>query len=408
MAKRLTTAAVDRIAAGSTRIEIPDAACRGLYLVVQPSGKKSWAVRCRLRSGRSIKKTIGPWPAFGLEAARDAAEEAIRAAKRGEDPRARSGLLVEEAVADWLRRDQAKNKSAAEVERIFEKKVLDPSSRPCWRGRALAEITRADCREIIEAVADKGAPTTSRRLHAHLHKFLRWCVGVGMIAANPMAEMPKLGKEVSRDRVLSDVELGLIWRSAPSLGYPFGPAIQLLALTAARRDEIMSLRWSEVDLDAAEIRLPGERTKNGRPHVIPLSPMALDIVRSLPRLSIDGNDSPFVFTTTGRSRASGTSRAKARLDKLISERAIKEATERVGDPVRVEAWRIHDLRRTAATRMAELGVEPHVVEALLNHVSGFRAGVAGTYNRAAYAAPKREAAATWCEHVRSRAHAPRP
>lgn len=399
MAKRLTKAAVERIVAGPTRREIPDASCRGLYLVVQASGKKSWAVRCRLRSGRSIKKTIGPWPAFGLEAARDAAEEAIRAAKRGEDPRVRSGILVEDAVADWLRRDQAKNRSAAEVERIFDKKVLDLSSRPCWRGRALEEITRADCRELIEAVADRGAPTTSRRLHAHLHKFFRWCVGVGLIATNPMAEMPKLGKEVSRDRVLTDAELGLIWRSAPDLGYPFGPAVQLLILTAARRDEIMSLRWSEVDVDTAEIRLPGERTKNGRPHVIPLSPSALDIVQSLPSLTVDGEDSPFVFTTTGRSRASGTSRAKARLDKMVAERAIQEAADNGGNPVRVEAWRIHDLRRTAATRMAELGVEPHVVEALLNHVSGFRAGVAGTYNRAAYAEPKRAAVEAWAHHV---------
>ncbi len=399
MAKRLTKAAVERIAAGLTRREIPDAACHGLYLVVQPSGKKSWAVRCRLRSGRSIKKTIGPWPAFGLEAARDEAEAAIREAKRGDDPRRERGVLVEDAIAEWLRRDQAKNKSAFEVERVVNTKVLDPSSRPCWRGRALGQTTRADCRELIEAVADRGAPTTSRRLHAHLHKFFRWCVGVGLLAANPIADMPKLGKEVSRDRVLTDAELGLIWRSAPDLGYPFGPAVQLLILTAARRDEIMSLRWSEVDVDAAEVRLPGERTKNGRPHVIPLSPLALDIVRSLPRLSVGGEDSSFVFTTTGRSRASGTSRAKARLDKMVAERSIAEAAERGGDPIRVEAWRIHDLRRTAATRMAELGVEPHVVEALLNHVSGFRAGVAGTYNRAAYAEPKRAAVEQWAHHV---------
>ena len=122
------------------RLEIPDAACHGLYIVVQPSGKKSWAVRCRLRSGRLIKKTIGPWPAFGLEAARDEAEAAIREAKRGDDPRRKKGVLVEDAIAEWLRRDQAKNKSAFEVERVVNTKVLDPSARPCWRGRELEEI----------------------------------------------------------------------------------------------------------------------------------------------------------------------------------------------------------------------------------------------------------------------------
>ena len=190
--------------------------------------------------GQPHQEDDRPWPAFGLAEARDLAEVDIRGTERGEDPRERT-LTVEDAVADWLRRDQAGNRSAAEVGRVFEKKVLDASSKPCWRGRALASITRADCRELVEAVADGGAPTTARRLQAHLHRFFRWSVGVGIAATNPVADMPKVGREVARDRVLTDAELGLVWRAAGDMPYPFGPAFRLLVLTGCRRDEVVGL-----------------------------------------------------------------------------------------------------------------------------------------------------------------------
>ncbi len=137
--------------------------------------------------------------------------------------------------------------------------------------------------------------------------------------------------------------------------------------------------------------------------MIPLSDDAVELLRHSPRLALDEHEnSPLVFTTTGKTAASGISRAKARLDELMAKLATKEAKEAGGKAVEVAPWRLHNLRRTAATRMAELGVEPHIVEAVLNHVSGFRAGVAGVYNRAAYAPEKREALDRWADHRQHR------
>ena len=157
-----------------------------------------------------------------------------------------------------------------------------------------------------------------------------------------------------------------------------------------------------LDGDDPAIELPAERVKNARAHAVPLAPAAASMLAALPRVRMSRKvDSPFVFTTTGSTAVSGWSGAEARLDAMVAALAAREAERDRRKPVVVGGWRTHDLRRTAATRMAELGVPPHVVEALLNHVSGFRAGVAGTYNRAVYAGPKREAAELWAKHVLS-------
>jgi integrase len=158
--------------------------------------------------------------------------------------------------------------------------------------------------------------------------------------------------------------------------------VKLLALTGQRRDEIGSLRWQEIDFDKAVIALPPERTKNSRPHDVPLSDAALVILKGRPRLV----DREYVFTT-GANGFRGWSNYKTLLD------------SRVGA---IAPWRLHDLRRTVSTRMHdELGILPHIVEAVLNHVSGHKAGVAGTYNRAFYAKEKAIALARWAEHLAS-------
>ena len=193
--------------------------------------------------------------------------------------------------------------------------------------------------------------------------------------------MKPLIKEVARERWLSEEEICRFWSGAGEQGYPFGPFLKMLLLTAQRRDEIAGLRWSEVDFAKGTITFKGERTKNKTLHILPLSSQALAVLRSVPRFL----GSEYVFTTTGRSSVSGFGRLKDRVD------------EHVG--LEVEGWRFHDLRRTAATGMAVLRVPPHIIEAVLNHKSGIISGVASVYNRYAYFDEKREAMQAWGNHV---------
>jgi integrase len=180
-----------------------------------------------------------------------------------------------------------------------------------------------------------------------------------------------------RARVLNDAELVAIWNASdPETDY--GRIVRLLMLTGQRRNEIAKLKRSEIDTEQRLIALPPERTKNKRPHDVPLSATALELLRGI------AADREYVF---GRSDAgySGFSRAKARLDDRSS----------------VAEWTQHDMRRTMATKMADLGVEPHIIEAVLNHVSGHKKGVAGIYNRSPYATQKRAALDLWAGHLQT-------
>ena len=155
------------------------------------------------------------------------------------------------------------------VTRALERDVL-----PLWGQRNIADLGRRDILDLIDGIVDRGSPIMARRVHAYLHRLFRWSVGRGILAVNPMTDLPKPGSENRRDQVLSDKELVAVWRGAEQLGWPYGPRIQLLILTGARCEEISALRWSEVDLELAQIALKGDRTKSGEGHFIPLSPPA--------------------------------------------------------------------------------------------------------------------------------------
>ena len=212
-------------------------------------------------------------------------------------------------------------------------------------------------------------------IHAHLRRLFRWSVGRGIIASNPMADMPRPAAAPKRERVLSDAELVAVWRASEQLGWPFGSAIQLLILTGARREEIGQLQWSEID--GNEIKLSGARTKNGEPHNIPLSQWALAIIEAGKRIG------PFVFSFNGTKHIRAWSHAKTHLDELVE----------------IAPWRIHDLRRTTATFLQKLKTPLQVTEAILGHTAGSRAGVIGIYQRHDYADEKRAALEAWGAHV---------
>ena len=396
MPKGLTVRAIETIKPAATRQEIADGFVRGLYFVIQPSGAKSWAVRYRTLQRVARKYTLGSYPGIGLKDARELASRALVSIASGGDPAAtkqaaRAGAkkapdldLIEKVVDSFVERYAKANtraSTAAETDRVLKKEVVGR-----WAGRRLTSITRADVHEMLDEVVDRGSPILANRLLAVFRKMCGWAIDRGLIETSPCDRVKAPSVAQTRNRVLADDELARIWKACDKLSYPFGPLTQLLALTGQRRDEVGGMRWSELDLEARLWTLPRDRAKNGVEHSIPLSPQAVAIIKALPRI---GKSNAFLFTTNARAAVSGFSKTKVALDKTI----VKDD----GDPL--PHWTFHDLRRTAATGMARLGVGLPIVEKVLNHVSGSFRGVAGVYNRHSFDTEKRHALESWAAFV---------
>jgi integrase len=307
--------------------------------------------------------------------AHDAWRQARRQVEAGQDPgqRVECGATGFEGVfEEWLRRDQAENRSRRVVEYRIRKYAL-----PKWKGREITDIKRRDVLDVVDAIADRGTIIMARRVHGHLHRLFVWSVGRGIIETNPMANMDRPGSETKRERVLTEEELVKVWKGAGELGQPYASLFKLLILTGARRDEIGQLLWSEIANN--RIELDGLRTKNGRPHFIPLSTPARLCLGQIPRIA--GSD--VVFTYDGKRPLNSWTRVKTQLDKASD----------------VSDWRIHDLRRTAATGLQKLGTPLQVTEAVLGHTTGSRGGIVGIYQRHDYAGEKRAALEAWGAHV---------
>lgn len=227
----------------------------------------------------------------------------------------------------------------------------------------------------MDAAVARGSTYQANRILSNIRKLFNWCIERGIVDASPIIGLKAPTKEISRDRVLEDSEIKAILLSCRNDVYPFRQFAPLLLATAQRRGEVAEMRWSEVNLDEKIWVIPADRSKNGKPHVVPLSAYALSLLNDVPRFV----DCDFVFTTTRRSPISGFSKALRRL----------------WTATKADDWRLHDLRRTAASGMARGGVAPHVVEKVLNHVSGTISGVAAVYNRYAYDPEKRSALEDW-------------
>lgn len=407
MAKSLTVKGVEAIKPGAVRREISDGALPGLYLVVQPSGAMSWAVRYRF-GNRPRKMTIGPYPVFTLAQAREAAGAALRAVSEGRDPGA-------EKLAKVAERSDVANLATAILDEFLQRYVrvknrestardtsrfIDNEIRPKWKHRQIQTITKRDIVELLDGIVDRGAPVSANRVHAILRRFFNWAVERDIVQTSPVATVPAPTPEISRDRVLASDEIRLVWMAAERIGWPFGAMVKLLLLTGQRRDEVSRAVRAEFDLVAENPlwTIPKERAKNGKAHVLPLSRQVVEILEGLP--VVEGK-AKLIFTTTGKTPISGFSRAKQNLDDEMLAIARDEAVQRGDDPEMVEVtpWRFHDLRRTAASGMASLGFPVHVVEAVLNHKSGQIKGVAAVYNRYDYADEKRQAVTAWASAV---------
>jgi integrase len=282
-----------------------------------------------------------------------------------------------------FQRDQVRPGSYRHIERHILK-----NAKPL-HGLQLSAIDRRVRATLISSISESSGKVTANRVGSTLAHFFRWAMEQGYADYNPFIGITKF-EETPRNRVLSDSELKLIWTHTGSDHY--GSIVRLLMLTAQRADEIASLRWSEIDGDT--ITLPPERVKNkgGKnrdSHLVPLSEPAIAILMVQPRrVNSDGALRDLVFGV-GERGFSGWSRCKERLD----ERIARESGNHLPD------WHVHDIRRSAATKMAGLGTLPHVIEAVLNHQSGHKAGTAGIYNRNTYELEKRRALCLWADHV---------
>ena len=404
--KKLTDLFVERAPVPARgRIEYFDAAFSGLALRVTDKGRKSWSLFYRF-NGRLRRFTIGAYPAIKPAQARREAITALERVRQGIDPaeekRTRRNTPSPEVetfgdlVGDYLERHLKTNSAAVtykEAKRDLECNVL-----PKWHSRPIASITRREVIDLIDGIVARGVGIQANRTLARLRALFNWAVEKDRISASPAERMKLPTKERARDRALTDDEIRWFWQACCEIGWPFGPLFKLLLLTAQRRDEVAGIRWSEVDLDRRIWTLPRQRAKSDRVHEVQLPDAAVDVLRSLPRIVSGGNEQDgLVFTTTGRTAVSGFGNVKRRLDVIMAE--THRRSMGLSEHTKIPDWRLHDLRRTAATGMARLNFPPHVVDKVLNHVSGTIRGVAAVYNRFEYLEERRAALEAWGMYV---------
>ena len=248
---------------------------------------------------------------------------------------------------------------------------------------AITDITRADVASCLNRIIRDSGRVTAHMARSALSSLYTWALKQGIVEQNPVIGTEDPGPAKSRERVLKDGELAAIWRACGNGDDDYSRIIKLLICTGCR-DEIGGLRQSEIELDSGTITLPAKRVKNGQDHVLPLPPLTRSIIASIPQR--DGRD--HLFGTRSSGGHTGWDRCKKNLDARLAGKVVTD-------------WVVHDIRRSVATRMADLGVEPHIIEAAINHQSGHKAGVAGTYNRSRYEKQVRAALSIWCDHLQS-------
>ncbi len=355
-----------------------DDALPGFGIRLRAGGTKTYIANYKI-GAKQRRITLGATALLKAEAARATATELLAKVKLGGDPaaaKATARLCAGETFAAVAERYLARMATRLRpASCVAANRYLMGHFKPL-HGLALTQIDRRTVAGLLSEIATNRGPAAADCGRATLAGFFTWCAREGLLDNNPAAYTNLHHHGKARERVLDNAELVAVWRAAGDVAY--GTLIKLLILTGCRRTEIGSLKWDEIDFTERALHLPGERTKNYRPHVVPLSDPALQLLQTVPRVG------PFVFGTTAIGFANWAP-AKRALDKRIA--------------APMPAWVIHDLRRSAATHLGNLGIQPHIVEALLNHVSGSKAGVAGTYNRATYDQERRIAMNLWGERI---------
>ncbi|MBD8735704.1 tyrosine-type recombinase/integrase [Sphingomonas sp. CFBP 13706] len=387
---------------------------KGFGLKVTPAGGKIYIFQYRIaRPGLADRtpakrRTIGKHGEITPDQARTMAKALAKLVHEGIDPREQEleadaanveakrlaiekarveGELAFEIVAAlWLDHyENTKDRRPSSVR--LAKLVVDNHLSPKLKGKPMPHIGRADLQRVLDAIPTRQRGMR-RAVYAYASVLFGWASKRGDIPGNPLVDMLKPEPPKARDRVLSDDEVRHLWRASQTLEAPFGPFFRLLIATGQRRAEVAGISWAELEQSTATWTIPADRAKNGQAHIVPLSAKAVAELDGL-----GGAEWPtvgFVLTTTGKTPISGFTKAKAGLEKAIAEARNGEA---------LPQWRIHDIRRTVATGFQRLGIRFEVTEAILNHVSGAKAGVAGIYQRHDWKEEKRDALKSWSRHI---------
>lgn len=411
MKKYITEAALERLRPPAEgRMELGDTVVPGLMLRITAGGVLSWSVLYKVRgegglsskTGRPLRGTqrritLGTYPVLGVKKAREVAIEVLEKAVNGTDARktrdaalvVRLSSTVEAVSRRFIDQDAKPNiESWKKFERALEMHVL-----PQWGGRPIVDIRRRDVHELIDGFIAKGQPGTAQDVRKHLSRLFNWAVDREIITENPLAGLKRkdLQSRADAGRALSDEELRAIWRAASTTTYPFGPFFQLMILTGQRRNEWADAKHSEVCARRKVLEIPKTRYKGRRDHVVPLAPEAWAIYETMPKWN--GLD-PYLFSTqAGETPISGFSKAKTYLDKLATE----ELRSAIDDPLaKLANYRIHDFRVTCESRLADLGFNQDVRDAVLGHA---KVGLQRTYNKHDYADEKRSALEAYARHI---------
>lgn len=355
---------------------------KGFALKLTPAGRKVFLVQYRPAgdSRNPRKYTIGEYGPVTPYQARVEAQRVLAERAAGRDPQEEKRIskrrIASEQMADlaaeFLARHAAQNRTAAETKRIFDREVL-----PLWGSRTVAEVRKRDVIALLDKVRGRGSPIMANRVLAAVRKFFNWCIGRGILELSPCSGIAAPAREQARHRTLGDEELVAVLQACRRIGFPYGSIVEMLALTGQRREEVGGMAWEHLDLKRQVWVIPGEQTKNGKPHTVHLSSPVLSLLTNLPRTG------EMVFSGDGKRPFQGYSKAKARLDRMSG----------------VADWTLHDLRRTAVSGMAGLGVAPHVADKILNHQSGTISGVTAVYQRHEFLHERKEALEIWGKHV---------
>jgi integrase len=345
---------------------------------------RTWVAQYRAH-GRTRRMRIGAFEKLTADQAREAARKILAKVELGGDPQAdrqerrhKDARSLRAVVDEYLaaKETSLRPRSLHEVRRYLTQEAYFG----VLHSLPIDRIARRDvATRVLVITRETGAPTADRARSA-LAAFFAWCVSAGIVDANPTIGATRPELPPARDRTLDEHELAMVWRESGK--YDYGAIIRLLILLAARRTEIGQMRWAEIDLERGTWELPAERSKNGFKHALPLPQAAIEIISAVPGRA----DRDYLFG----SRADGFT---------LWSTEKRELDVRLGKAVK--PWRVHDLRRSAATRMCDIGIAPHIVEQILNHRSGHKAGVAGIYNLSRYQREVHIALEQWADHIRA-------
>jgi integrase len=351
------------------------------------NGKRTWIFQYKIGNQNRRIKLGGP------ELTRDRARQ-LAQAEKGKLAEAKLGHGLDPAAEREKRKTEAKPQAKAAnpfasiipiyldarrgglKDSTYEAQERHLNSH--WQGLhrlPLDGVTRADVATSLTTIAKDNGPVAANRARSTLSKFYVWAIGEGLCDANPVVGTNKRDENDPRERSLTDAEAAKVWLGTPDNDY--GRILKLILLTGCRRSELGDLKWSEVDLDRRTITLPRERTKNHQQHIVPLSEAAMSILAS-----IEHRDRDYVFGRTRAGGFSGWSKSKTEFDEIVK---LKE-------------WTLHDLRRTVRTGLGQIGIQPHIAEAVLNHIPP---KLIRTYDRNKYESEKRAALDQWATHLKT-------